>query len=135
MNSKELLSSKSLRITDFRISVLDIFLSNENAVSARQIENTLGSFDRITLYRTLKSFKEKGIIHEIHFSDLDKKFALCESSCSEDGHQHSHIHFHCSNCNETFLLPAETPVPKNLEGFQVSSVEVQATGVCKNCQS
>ena len=62
---KNLLLSKKLRITDFRLAILDIFNRYENSISTEQIENELGKFDRITLYRTLKIFKENGIIHEI----------------------------------------------------------------------
>ena len=134
MTGKELLISKSLRVTDFRLSVLDIFFSNDNAVSSDQIESSLGSFDRITLYRTLKSFKEKGVIHEIQIGDEDKRFALCEEACEHEGHQHNHIHFHCSDCKEIYCLPLENSNYAPLNDFQVSSLEVQATGVCKNCR-
>jgi Fur family ferric uptake transcriptional regulator len=49
MIGKKLLKSKRLRITDFRLAVLAIIQSSENAVSMEQIEADLGEFDRITL--------------------------------------------------------------------------------------
>ena len=134
MTGKDLLIAKSLRVTDFRLSVLEVFFGNDNAVSSDQIESALGNFDRITLYRTLKSFKEKGVIHEIQIGDEEKRYALCEEACEHKGHQHNHIHFHCSDCKEIFCLPMENSSYTQLNGYQVNTLEVQATGVCKNCR-
>ena len=60
---EKLLLSKKIRITDFRISILNIFNKQSTALSIEEIETELGQFDRITLYRTIKLFKEKGILH------------------------------------------------------------------------
>ena len=133
MSEKELLISKSLRVTDFRVSVLHVFFANDNAISTEQIEEALGEFDRITLYRTLKSFKEKGVIHEIQIGDNEKKFALCEEACEHEEHQHNHLHFHCSNCSEIYCLPLGHLKYSEPKDFQISSLELQATGICKNC--
>src|SRR5690554_3310720 len=61
----DILRDKNLRVTPFRKEVLEIFLENEHAISIQDIEEALVEFDRITLYRTIKSFTNKGVIHEI----------------------------------------------------------------------
>jgi Fur family ferric uptake transcriptional regulator len=62
---ENLLKNRKIRVTPFRIEVLEAFNSFENAIDLSQLEQVLGDFDRITLYIPLKTFQEKGLIHEI----------------------------------------------------------------------
>ncbi|MDA7804199.1 transcriptional repressor [Crocinitomix sp.] len=130
---RNLLQSKNLRITDFRLSVLDIFEKHQNAISIEQIEQELGEFDRITLYRTVKMFTEKGLIHEIIMPGNIKKLALCFEDCNAASHEHHHIHFRCNNCLEIYCIEIDEFPAVNLDGFKIESVEIQAKGICKNC--
>lgn len=130
---KNLLQSKKLRVTDFRLAVLAAFEKHQNAISMDQIEQELGDFDRITLYRTIKSFLDKGLIHEIIMPGNIKKLALCQDSCSDQSHDHNHIHFRCNNCAEIFCLDIENYPTLKLNGFKIDTVEIQAKGTCSNC--
>lgn len=130
---KDILKSKNLRITDFRLAVLDIFDKNVNAISMEQIEEELADFDRITLYRTIKTFKEKGLIHEIMMPNNVKKMALCSDHCEEDHHHHEHVHFQCKSCNEIFCVDVPTFPKLGLKGFTVDKMEIQAFGTCEAC--
>lgn len=131
--SVEILKKYQLRVTPFRVKVLDIFLEHDSAVSATDIEESLGQFDRVTLYRTIKSFIDKGVIHEILIAGGVKKLALCQDSCTTEQHNHNHVHFHCDNCHETYCVDVSSFPKIELEGFNVSNVEVQVQGVCKFC--
>ncbi len=132
---EKLLRSKKIRITDFRISILNIFNKQSTALSIEEIETELGQFDRITLYRTLKLFKEKGILHEIAIAGSNVRLALCEQNCEDlHHHHHNHIHFHCVLCSEVYCLDVETYPEIGLAGFEVQQVEIQATGICKSCR-
>ena len=127
---ENLLKAKKLRITPFRIEVLKVFQSNETAIDMPSIETSLGDFDRITLYRTIKVFIESGVLHEILISGDVKKYALCADDCKTEGHNHEHIHFLCTVCNETFCLDLiKMPIISH-RSFQISSVEVVARTVC-----
>ena len=125
------MSNRNIRLTPFRQKVLDLFNTSKSALSVRDIENKLDTFDRITLYRTLKLFTENGILHEIILPN-EKKYAACHEQCSEDGHQHDHLHFHCSICKNTFCVNT-TVVPIELDGFIVQSAELNVFGLCKEC--
>ena len=72
----QLLKGKRLRLTSFRKEVLQVFMDNDKAIAVSDIEDALNDFDRITLYRTIKSFIEKGLIHEIVMPGDVKKLAL-----------------------------------------------------------
>ena len=129
----DLLKNKSIRITDFRVKVLEVFERNTNAVSMKTIENTLGEFDRTTLFRTLNTFIDKGLIHEVQLPNEGKMLALCSTSCNVDGHEHEHIHFKCNSCKEVFCREAETKPNIKIKGFLIQKTEVNATGICENC--
>ena len=58
---ENLLKNKNLRLTPFRKEVLEVFTSSPNAISIGDIEDNLKQFDRITLYRTIKSFIENNL--------------------------------------------------------------------------
>ena len=132
---KTLLKNKKLRFTAFRKEVLDVFLNTPNAVSIGDIEERLKQFDRITLYRTIKSFTEKGLIHEIVMPGDIKKLALCPAECSSVNHVHTgqHIHFRCKMCENIFCLDLHEFPEINIPKFKVDSIEIQGTGICNIC--
>ncbi len=130
---EKLLKSKNLRATPFRLEVLTIFGKYENAIEMSTIESELGSFDRITLFRTIKSFIQAGVVHEIIVNGDSKKFALCAEGCENLHHQHDHIHFHCTVCQETFCLDTVEMPSLNHPTFTISSFDIQAQGICESC--
>lgn len=128
-----LLRAKKLRVTDFRLSVLEIFNQFGHAISVDIIEEQLQDFDRITLYRTLKSFLDKGVIHEITYPQEEKKLALCSHNCSGEGHSHQHIHFKCNVCGQISCTETKAFPEISLKGFKVENIEIQASGICSSC--
>jgi len=132
---EKLLKKKQLRITSFRKEVLQLFVDNEKAIAISDIEVSLGEHDRITLYRTIRSFIEKGLIHEIVMSGDVKKLALCASDCDhkEGLHDHNHIHFQCKTCKEVFCVDVPSLPKIDLPNFQIDEIEIQAHGLCSNC--
>lgn len=127
------LKNKAIRVTDFREKVLDVFENYNQAITVGQIEHDLGEHDRVTLYRTLKTFTEKGLIHEVTIPNEEKKLALCESKCSEEGHKHEHIHFKCTKCEGVFCKEIDQLPSIKLNGFDIQKVEINVTGVCDKC--
>lgn len=127
------LREKNLRVTDFRLAVLQIFQQYDHAISTERIEKELKDFDRITLYRTLKAFTKKGIIHEINYPQEEKRLALCSRACTGEHHKHQHIHFKCNRCGEITCSEIDTFPNISLDGFHVENVEIQAQGVCLKC--
>ena len=129
----ELLKNKSIRITDFRVKVLEVLERNANAVSIKTIEGELGNFDRTTLFRTLNTFIDKGLIHEVQLPNEEKMLALCSTSCNVNGHEHEHIHFKCNNCKEVYCKKPSTNPKIMIDGFVIQSIEINTTGICSNC--
>lgn len=132
--AKKILQDKSVRTTEFRLSVLSVFIQHPQAINMQTITDSLGKFDRISLYRTMKTFEEMGIIHPIPVDAESTFYALCEEDCTmADKHQHDHMHFQCLTCNEVQCLPSPIPNALEMKGFQVQSVEILAKGICNRC--
>lgn len=135
--SKELeniLIAKQINPTAMRLLVLEFILKQEAAFSLSSLEKELQHSDKVTLYRTVKTFEEKGLIHTIKDGTEAAKYAVCEEECKAGVHYDKHIHFYCTNCKELLCLPKENmPEIKLPESFQVSEVSLVARGICDNC--
>lgn len=134
---KEILKRSQLSVTASREKILHLFLEQTGALAHGDIERKAGEkFDRVTVYRTLQTFVEKGIIHTIPTADNSIRYALCKDDCAEGHHHDQHIHFVCTDCGNTYCLDdIVTPEIKLPKGYSSSHIEVVVEGVCKNCKS
>jgi Fur family ferric uptake transcriptional regulator len=132
----DILKRNQLSVTASRKKILELFLAHNGALAHGDIEKKTGEkFDRVTVYRTLHSFLEKGIIHTIPTADNSIRYALCKDNCSEGHHHDNHIHFLCTDCGTTICLDnVNIPDVKLPSGFQQQQVEVVVSGVCKDCK-
>jgi Fur family ferric uptake transcriptional regulator len=132
----DILRRNSLSVTESRKKILNLFLNVSGALAHGDIERKAGEkFDRVTVYRTLQTFVEKGIIHTIPTTDNSVRYALCKDNCTEGHHHDNHVHFICLKCGATLCLE-EVVVPeiKMRKGFSVNEIEVVVKGICLDCQ-
>ncbi len=136
--SRSVLKAKKLRITPVREKVLHLFIEAERALSHADLEKNLGKeVDRVTLYRTLSSFLESGLIHKVPDETGLQRFAYCnhEHHEHEGEHSHTHVHFNCLSCNRTICLDdIHIPKVKLPEGFIQSEAIFLVKGICNSCQ-
>jgi Fur family ferric uptake transcriptional regulator len=131
-----ILKNNQLNVTDSRLKILELFKNSSKALSHGDIEK-LGSkhFDRVTIYRTLQTFVDKGIIHTIPTADNSIMYALCKETCSEGHHHDDHVHFLCEQCGTTYCLDSVNIPAVNIpKGFSVNQTNVLVNGICKNCK-
>ena len=109
-------------------------VEKEIALALTDIENAFIKSDRTTLYRTLKTFEENGIVHQIDDGTGTAKYAICEEHCNCELEQDLHLHFHCNSCDETVCL-TEHKIPHiNLpEGYKAKDVNLVVKGICDKC--
>ncbi len=132
----DILKQSQLSVTDSRMKILELFQKHNKALSHADIERMSSkNFDRVTVYRTLQTFVDKGIIHTIPTADNLVVYALCKETCSEGHHHDDHVHFICDECGTTYCLD-KINVPKvNIpKGFLTHQVNVLVNGICKNCK-
>ncbi|TCC99277.1 Fur family transcriptional regulator [Pedobacter hiemivivus] len=130
------LKAKQINPTAMRLLVLEFLTKQSAAISLNDLEKGMAPSDRITLYRTLKTFEEKGLVHSIEDGSGATKYALCDEDCDAENHHDLHVHFYCNNCRETFCLP-NTSIPEMAlpEGFKQQEMNLIIKGVCKVCNS
>ncbi|MEL7421784.1 MAG: transcriptional repressor [Bacteroidota bacterium] len=131
----DILKDHRLRRTPMRVEVLSVLINaNGTAIAHPELERMLPDADRITLYRTLKTFEEKGLVHQVVDTSNATKYALCRDHCTEHQHHDDHAHFHCQDCGKTVCLDNITTntfqVPA---GFTVSQTHLVLEGTCDSC--
>jgi Fur family ferric uptake transcriptional regulator len=131
----DILKRNNLSVTASRSKILDLFQQANGALAHADIEKKTGeTFDRVTVYRTLQTFVEKGILHTIPTADNSVRYALCKDECSEGHHHDNHVHFMCDNCGTTYCLDhVSIPTVALPQGFVMKQTDVVVSGICNRC--
>ena len=111
-----------------------------------QVREEMPNISLGTVYRNLKSLKQRGEILELSLADTSSRF---------DGNTQSHYHFRCEQCDRIFDM--DGPMERKLNdgvvqkmtqfmnltkswydlgmGFKVYRHRLEFYGLCKDCQS
>jgi Fur family transcriptional regulator, peroxide stress response regulator len=125
---------KGLPVTLQRRLILEAVLQRDDHPSADQIyeavQDRIPQLSRTTVYRTLDTLLELGVIRRVHLTGATARF---------DGRIRRHHHLVCAQCGKIIDLQDEgldqLPVPKRkLQGFAVDDFSVQFSGTCAECQ-
>ncbi|MEZ4885221.1 MAG: transcriptional repressor [Chitinophagales bacterium] len=134
-NVNKILEQKAIRITPMRQLILEYFLQNDGTFGLIELENAFPKSDRITIYRTLKTFEEKGILHSIKEEGMEAKYALCKEHCSTEHHIDQHPHFQCQKCKQITCIDSQLiPTMELPDGYVQKEVNMMIKGICPNCQ-
>ena len=128
-----LLRSRKLKATPNRISLLNEIASYESAIPFSAIQDKLKNINRVTLYRSMHILLEKGIIHKAYNKNNDMYYAMCGDKCTATAHNHNHVHFECTTCNQIKCEYLNQEVQIYLPGHQISEVNITLRGTCKDC--
>ncbi len=129
----ELLKNAQLRATRHRHEVLKIILENPNTPMSidELVEHLPEGFDRVTAYRIVNSFAEKGLLEKINHLSNTLKVILSPSL------RKKHMHLvTCRLCGSTYtanicVQPGWREKLARL-GFSNVSHNLSFTGVCGN---
>jgi len=133
---EQVLESRNIRVTAMRMLIYKFLAEKDIAVTLSDIENAFVKADRTTLYRTIKTFEENDIVHQIDDGTGITKYALCEQDCNCEIGTDLHLHFHCNNCNETVCLTEhKIPQIKVPNGYVSENVNLVVKGICDKCSS
>ena len=136
LDAKFILSENGISRTEFRTELLNLFYSSKMSLSVEDILNHFdNSINKVTVYRSLESFENKGLIHKVPDSNNLKRYSLCkEDECNASSHKHNHGHFICYSCNQTFCLEEiKTPDIICMKGFYIQELKLTAEGYCQDC--
>jgi len=128
------LRAKGLRITHQRTEVFKALLKHTDHPTAEnvfnQVRKHLKSISLDTVYRTIATFEEYGLIKRVHHIDNATRFDVNISN---------HHHLVCSKCNkiEDFYWPdfdQMKPSWSISHWSQVGVKHVVIEGLCSNCK-
>lgn len=128
MKTKEYLMKRNIRVTEGRIRILSMFLNTKSALSEKEIQDKLSNYcDRATIYRTLKTFAEKEIIHIVATDNNTSKFILKKEPAE-------HLHFKCTDCGSIECLPEVQVDEYDLpQGYKKKDANLLIIGTCNEC--
>ena len=129
---EQLLSEAGLRKTRPRIDVLSVLVRSTKPQTQEQIAGKLEDGpDKVTIYRTLETFLEAGIIHRAYLQERSWHYEL-GNKCTE---RQCHPHFTCNNCGKISCMPElKFPLAKEIhKGFHITHQQVRLEGLCPEC--
>ena len=131
---KELLQKRNLKATSIRLNLLAKMDEYGSAMSHSIIQKQLQPIDRVTLYRTIETLKDKGIIHKAFQENNETYYAICGKSCAEDHHHHEHVHFKCTKCNTISCEELNESIEISMPEYEISKISINVEGLCRVCR-
>ncbi len=132
-NVRKMLKTVKLYRTGCRESILKVLLTAKKPLSQKQISKRLDKkrFNKVTIYRTLESFCEAGLVHKAFMQKRAWHFESAQD-CSET---QCHPHFTCTSCGHTHcLIGMKLPMAKSPhKGFIIRRQQVRLEGLCPAC--
>lgn len=128
----EAIHQLNLRNTRLRKRLVSFFQDHPGfAFSENEIRQELhASFDRTTVYRTIKTLLRKVFIHKIVCENGMMRYALNESR----NEQMPHVHFQCMQCQRVFCLQeCKVQTPNLPDAFEAESYQFLVKGNCHRC--
>ena len=130
---KQLCSEHGIKLTHQRLEIFKELLSGQDPPSAEDIHKRLQ--DRLptvaidTVYRTLATFDEMGLVNKLHVMNERTLF---------DTNLAPHHHFVCTRCKKVddvyWSAFDETTLPSAVQGMgKVESRHLEIHGVCNSC--
>ena len=132
-----ILQKAGISKTSQRLAVLDILFKATTPLSVnaiRQALETESNIDKVTVYRILSLFRQRGIIREIASAGGANYFEMATLE------NPLHPHFSCRNCGSfTCLAPLPfTQAPELIlskDDYSIDHIEINISGLCACCRN
>ncbi len=131
--AEEILEKKGVKPTANRIIVMRALMAEKHPVSLSQLEESITTMDKSSIFRALNLFFEKDIVHCLEDGSGSVKYELCHSDgdCSVSD---MHVHFYCERCHELVCFEEipipEVPLPSD---YSTHSINYMIKGLCPRC--
>ena len=128
---KEMLTAKGLKPTYQRLLILDYLNGNPRKhLTAELIYEALSketpALSLTTVYNTLGSFLEAGLISAITITGTEVRYELTTKP---------HHHLLCKRCGRIIDIDIQCPniKRKSIKGYKIEEVHGYFKGICKSC--
>jgi len=135
-NIKEILVKNGISPSYHRLKIYEYLVNNRvhptaDMIYADVIKN-IPTLSKTTIYNTLKTFAEKGLVSSITIEDNEVRY---------DADISLHGHFKCMSCGMLYDIDVDhLPVEKKLfinrkiNGHLITEKHIYLKGICKKCQ-
>lgn len=124
---------RGIKPTAMRLLILRAMLDTHRAVSQHDLEETLQTVDKSTIFRTVMLFMEHHLVHAVDDGSGALKYAVCSDDCTCSVSD-QHVHFYCEGCHRAFCFRQQAvPVVEAPEGFVLHGVNYVLKGLCPAC--
>lgn len=124
---------RGIKPTAMRLLILRTMLDTNRAVSQHDLEETLQTVDKSTIFRTVMLFMEHHLVHAVDDGSGALKYAVCSDDCTCSVND-QHVHFYCEGCHRAFCFRQQAvPVVEAPEGFVLHGVNYVLKGLCPAC--
>lgn len=134
MNVEKILSLKKIRPTQARREILKLLYKEACPLTASELISLQKgkTVDRVTIYRTLYTLAESGLVHQVQ--GLDGAWRFCAHPPAKHGCPGNHPHFLCRECGSMRCLTEQklpwVEVPADVE---VKGKQLVVYGFCSSC--
>lgn len=128
----EQLKSKNIRPSYQRVKVLEYLQQKQGHPTADEIflalTTDIPSLSRGTVYNTLHTLVEAGLIHEVDIDETGKRYDITLAN---------HGHFHCASCGTifNFTINLDQVPTVGLDQFEITHRNITFKGLCPNCKT
>ena len=128
------LEAQGIKPTAMRILVYLAIARARHPVSLKDLEDSMVTADRSTIFRTLTLLHDHHVIHAIEDGSGAMKYELCHSDKAHDADEDQHPHFYCESCRRTFCLH-DVPIPEVSlpRGYLATAWNFLIKGTCAEC--
>ncbi|MCE5312375.1 MAG: transcriptional repressor [Nitrospiraceae bacterium] len=129
------LKKTGMKLTPQRMAIVKHLDGNKSHPSAEDIHKAISpkfpSMSFATVYNTLESLKDNGLIKELTIESGKKRF---------DPDISDHHHLICTKCRKIVDLPEDISMPQPalasagmIKGFRILSAQINLYGICPGC--
>ena len=132
-SNRRALSVTGMRATSQRALILETIRRGHMDADEiyRQARNKQPHLSLSTVYRTLRMFKQLGLVEELHFDETHHHYEIKPST--------EHHHLVCLGCGKVvefncLLSPKMKRSIARKNDFEITGTEIRMTGYCSNCR-
>ena len=122
----DLFKNNGIKKTEQREKLLKIIKNSKVPLTAEDIFKKTKEISLATIYRTLDTFCEKGVLNKISVTDDERRYY----ELATDIHRHYAVCLKCKKMEYVNVCPVHDV---SLDGFRITGHRLELYGYCNNC--
>lgn len=130
LDVRTILEEKNVKPSLHRMKILEYLVMNRNHPNVEMIYKAIArevpTLSKTTIYNTLKTFQENGIVQCLTVEENEVRF---------DATVRHHAHFRCTTCGEVYDVELSSKVfeLESVDGHRITGSQIYFYGCCQAC--